>query len=100
MDRMASGGILGTVLQNAADSGTEASNRLSMVIIGLLGLALLIAVVTVVFWRLTRPDPVVADTGIRWIPAADSSASATPAERSIGGDAAAPEGPEGAAGAG
>lgn len=67
---------LATSTQVAADAGSDASQRLSYVIIGLVVLAVVIAVVTIVFWRLTRPEPVAADAGIRWVP--DPAAAASP----------------------
>ncbi len=42
--------------QVAADAGDDASGRLSLIIAALVLLAVVIAVATVVFWRLTRPD--------------------------------------------
>ena len=45
--------VLGQV---AADAGDDASGRLSLIIAALVLLAVLIAVATVVFWRMTRPD--------------------------------------------
>lgn len=47
---------VGMVGQVAADAGDDASRRLSMVIVALVVLAAVIAVATIVFWRLTRPD--------------------------------------------
>lgn len=44
-----------------------ASARLSWVIWGLLALAGIIAVVTLVFWWLTRPDRDGATRGVRWV---------------------------------
>lgn len=44
-----------------------ASTRLSWVIWGLLALAGLITVVTLVFWWLTRPDHDGTGRGLRWI---------------------------------
>lgn len=37
--------------------GNDADAQLSMVIAGLLGLAVVILVVTIIFWRVTRPTP-------------------------------------------
>ena len=67
------------VAQVAADSGDDASQRLSMVIIGLVVLAVVIAVSTVVFWRLTRPDPADREGGIRWVDAPEGVAPPAPA---------------------
>jgi len=39
-----------------ADSGSEPGSRLSMAIAGLLLLALIVLIATIVFWRTTRPD--------------------------------------------
>ena len=36
--------------------GADPSSRLSMAIAGLLGLALIASIATIVFWRMTRPD--------------------------------------------
>jgi flagellar basal body-associated protein FliL len=49
--------------QQAATVSDDASGRLSMVIIALVVLAVLITVATVVFWRLTRPEP---EPAMRW----------------------------------
>jgi flagellar basal body-associated protein FliL len=68
--------VVGVVAQVAADSGDDASRRLSWVIIALVVLAVVIAVATVVFWRLTRPDARTAGGGVRWVP--DESVSAPP----------------------
>lgn len=70
------GPVVGVVAQVAADSGDDASRRLSWVIIALVVLAVVIAVATVVFWRLTRPDARTAGGGVRWVP--DESVSAPP----------------------
>lgn len=42
--------------QSGANAGDDASSQLSMVIVGLLVLALVITIATAVFWRLTRPS--------------------------------------------
>ncbi len=47
---------LATAAQVAADAGDDASGRLSLIIAALVILGVLIAVATVVFWRMTRPD--------------------------------------------
>jgi hypothetical protein len=70
------GPVVGVVAQVAGDSGDDASRRLSWVIIALVVLAVVIAVATVVFWRLTRPDARPAGGGVRWVP--DESVSAPP----------------------
>ncbi len=59
-----------------------ASSRLSMVIAGLIALAVVITISTVVFWRATRPDrPGGGEIGIRWIqPGETTAAPATPAQ--------------------
>lgn len=44
------------LLALAAPSADTASGRLSLVIVGLVVLAVVIAVVTVLFWRTTRPE--------------------------------------------
>jgi hypothetical protein len=36
--------------------GTDPSSRLSMAIAGLLLLAVIVTIATVIFWRVTRPD--------------------------------------------
>ncbi len=91
--------VLAFAGQVAADSGDDASQRLSMVIIGLLVLAAVIAVATVVFWRLTRPDPTAAEPAIRWVTAPDgveppaplaapsAGAPSTPPTPAAGGEA-------------
>jgi flagellar basal body-associated protein FliL len=71
--------VLAVVGQVAADSGDDASQRLSMVIIGLVVLAVVIAVATVVFWRLTKPDPAAREGGIRWVNAPEGVAPPAPA---------------------
>ena len=48
----------------AADSGDAASSRVTWVIAGLVALAAVITIATVVFWRLTRPG---SDGGARWV---------------------------------
>lgn len=45
--------------------GADASSRVTLAVWGLVLLALIIAVVTVVFWRLTRPEPPSAGRTIR-----------------------------------
>lgn len=61
--------------QQAATASDDASGRLSMVITALVVLAVLIAVATVVFWRLTRPEPV--EPAMRWTgPSVGESATA------------------------
>ena len=55
----AGGGLLAalsTRVAEVADPSTDASARLSMVITGLLVLAALILIATVIFWRMTRPE--------------------------------------------
>lgn len=104
--------ILATVVQIAADAGDDASRRLSLVIAGLVALAVVIAVATVVFWRLTRPEPVREGTGLRWVATDEptvvppAAAPAAPpvapvrAERDLGvgrGDPTGPDGPGSAA---
>lgn len=44
------------ILAQLADAGDDASQQLSLVIAGLLALAVVIVVATVVFWRLSAPD--------------------------------------------
>ena len=51
------------VLAQATDAGTEASQRLSWIIVALIGLAVLIGVVTLVFFRLTSPARVAVRRG-------------------------------------
>lgn len=63
--------------QAAADAGTEASERLSWIIIALIGLAVLIGIVTVVFWRLTSPGRVAAPR-VRWVPDETAEGSQEP----------------------
>ena len=48
--------VLGAVLADSDDPGGDASRRLSWAITGLLVLAGIIVVATMVFWRLTRPE--------------------------------------------
>lgn len=60
--------VLGVLAQLDASAGDDASSRLSMVIAGLVGLAVVIAVVTVVFWRMTRPEPLDESPGLRSVP--------------------------------
>lgn len=51
-----------------------AERRLTWVVYGLLGLAALIAIATVWFWRATRPDPAPdPDIAMRWINPADAA---------------------------
>ena len=63
--------VVQLVGQVAADSGDDASQRLSWVILGLVGLAVVISIATVVFWRLTRPDPQRGEPALRWVPDAE-----------------------------
>jgi hypothetical protein len=59
-----------TVLAQAAadDPGDDASSRLSMAITGLLVLAGIILVATVIFWRMTRPERAGSTSGsMRWV---------------------------------
>ena len=64
-----------------------ASSRLSMVIAGLIGLAVVLTISTIVFWRATRPDrPGGGEIGIRWIQPGQSAA--TPASPSTPAPAA------------
>lgn len=44
-----------TLVQDEASAGDDASSQLTLVIYALLLLAVVIAVVTVLFWRSTRP---------------------------------------------
>lgn len=51
-----------------------AERRLTWVVYGLLGLAALITIATVWFWRATRPDPAPdPDIAMRWINPADAA---------------------------
>jgi len=53
-----------------------ASSRLSMVIAGLIVLAVIIAVSTIAFWRATRPDrPSNTELDIRWMQPEDTATS-------------------------
>lgn len=78
--------------QQAATASDDASGRLSMVITALVVLAVLIAVATVVFWRLTRPEPV--EPAMRWTgPSVGESATAaapSPAPSAAAAPTAAP----------
>lgn len=60
--------LSGVVAQIGASASDDASSRLSMVIAALVALAVLIAVATVVFWRMTRPDRNEEPAGLRWVP--------------------------------
>jgi len=66
------------VAADAADPAGDASGRLSMAILGLLVLAGLILIATIIYWRMTRPEPGTAETaGMRWVaPTGASSATA------------------------
>lgn len=75
---MSHGTLLAALAQVAADSGDDASQRLSWVILALVGLAVVISIATVVFWRLTRPDRRATEPAVRWVPADESAASTTP----------------------
>lgn len=75
---MSHGTLLAALAQVAADSGDDASQRLSWVILALVGLAVVISIATVVFWRLTRPDRQPAEPAVRWVPASETAASAEP----------------------
>jgi hypothetical protein len=90
---------LATVAQIAADAGDDASRRLSLVIAGLVVLAVVIAVATVVFWRLTRPEPVREGTGLRWVateePTVVPPAASDRAVRDHAVDRSDPSGPDG-----
>jgi len=78
-------GLLGwvTVLAQAVESddpGGDASRRLSLAIVGLLVLAGVILVATIVFWRMTRPERATSAAGtMRWIAPAEDDPAATPA---------------------
>lgn len=93
--------ILATVAQIAADAGDDASRRLSLVIAGLVVLAVVIAVATVVFWRLTRPEPVREGRGLRWV-TTDEPTVVPPAAsgRAVGDHAVGPDDPSGPGGPG
>lgn len=78
--------VLAVSTQVAADSGDDASQRLSYVIMGLVGLAVLITIATIVFWRMSRPEPSASDVGIRWV--ADPDLPSTPASAASTGSAA------------
>jgi hypothetical protein len=77
--------VLGQTVEGE-DPGGEASRRLSLAIVGLVVLAGLILVATIVFWRMTRPERATTSTGsMRQIapiadpaedPAADEAAAA------------------------
>jgi flagellar basal body-associated protein FliL len=53
--------------QAAADAGADASQRLSWIIIALVVLAVVIGIVTVVFWRLTSPQRTPKGPSARWV---------------------------------
>ena len=55
--------VLGAVLAESDDPGGDASRRLSWAITGLLVLAGVIVVATIVFWRLTRPERATSGSG-------------------------------------
>ncbi len=49
--------LVGTLsLTMLETEGTDPSSRLSMAIAGLLLLAVIVTIATVIFWRVTRPD--------------------------------------------
>jgi hypothetical protein len=59
-----------------------AARRLSWVVYGLLGLAVLIALATVWFWRATRPDPAPdPEITMRWIDPGAAQRAEVPPER-------------------
>ena len=60
--------MIGVLTQLEASAGDDASSRLTMVIAALVGLAVVIAVVTAVFWRMTRPERLDEAPGLRWVP--------------------------------
>jgi len=78
---------------DAVSGSDAASERLTWVIWGLLALAVVIAVATVVFWWFTRPERDGGSRGVRWIgrrgeadqaerpPGAAGDATAPPSER-------------------
>ncbi len=77
--------------QQAASASDDASGRLSMVIIALVVLAVLITVATVVFWRLTRPEP---EPAMRWSVAdPDGGAGVGAGSNGSAPEVAAPPGP-------
>ena len=88
-------GALPLLLLTAAEverASDVAERRLSWVVYGLLALAVLIAVATVLFWRATRPDPAPdPDIAMRWVNPADAAQRAPQApERRAGPSTAAP----------
>lgn len=56
--------------------GSAASSRVTLAVWGLIGLAIVIAVVTVVFWKLTRPESPSAGRTIVRPAESDDAASA------------------------
>ncbi len=76
------------VVENESDL---ASSRLSMVIGGLIALAVVIAVSTIVFWRATRPDRAGGgEIGIRWIQPGETTTGAPSESAAQGSPAPAP----------
>ena len=79
--------VLGAVLAESDDPGGDASRRLSWAITGLLVLAGVIVVATMVFWRLTRPERASSGAGSMRVvssmtdtaPAADAGAEVSDA---------------------
>jgi hypothetical protein len=66
-----------------------AARRLTWVVYGLLALAVLVAIATVLFWRATRPDPAPdPDVAMRWINPDTAQRAVVPPERT---DAGAPD---------
>jgi len=62
---------------DVVDPAGDASGRLSMAILGLLVLAGLILIATIIYWRMTRPEPGTAETaGMRWVAPTGASTTA------------------------
>lgn len=73
--------VVSLIAADVVDAGSTADNassRLSMVIAGLIALAVVIAISTIVFWRATRPDRARGrEVGIRWIESNEVTPAAT-----------------------
>lgn len=81
---MAAAGLPGVlVAAEVATASDAASRRLTYVVIGLVVLAAVIAVATVLYWRATRPTSQADPAAMRWVSEDPTSASAGATHRTV-----------------